>query len=199
MPDLPLGAGPAKLLPGPFAPLSVAAGNSERVCHGWGGGTVVARGAGHPHSVRSVNASSTLGHAAMAVRRRRQQQATELSPSRRQRSAGDTAYGNRPAPRLSFLAAIVCPLLDSKMRQKKNSQQARDTFSRGRPRKSIHIFHVCLRRLGPLTEIEDRRACDSDRRVTVNNIQVILVCCRPGDRGGCLGAEAQSAGPALRT
>jgi hypothetical protein len=41
----------------------------------------------------------------------------------------------------------------------------------------MHIFHVCLRRLGvpprpPLTEIEDRRACDSDRRVTVNNIQV---------------------------
>ena len=35
----------------------------------------------------------------------------------------------------------------------------------------------------PLTEIEDRRACDSDRRVTVNNIQVILVCGRPGDRG----------------
>ena len=32
--------------------------------------------------------------------------------------------------------------------------------------------------------MEDRRACDSDRRVTVNNIQVILVCCRPGDRGG---------------
>jgi len=41
----------------------------------------------------------------------------------------------------------------------------------------MHIFHVCLRRLGvpprpPQTEIEDRRACDSDRRVTVNNIQV---------------------------
>ena len=34
----------------------------------------------------------------------------------------------------------------------------------------------------PLTEIEDRRACDSDRRVTVNNIQVILVYGRPGDR-----------------
>ena len=27
----------------------------------------------------------------------------------------------------------------------------------------------------PLTEMEDHRACDSDRRVTVNNIQVILV------------------------
>ena len=176
MPDLPLGAGPEKMLPGLFAPRSAAAGSSERVCHGWGAGAVVAQcGAGHPHSARSVKASSTLlGHAAMAVRRRRQQQATELSPSRRQRSAGDTAYGNRPAPRLSFLAAIVCPLLDSKMRQKKSFQEAR-----GRPRKSIHIFHVCLRRLGvpqtPLTEIEDRRACDSDRRVTVNNMQVILV------------------------
>jgi len=45
---------------------------------------------------------------------------------------------------------------------------------------------------GPLTEIEDRRACDSDRRVAVNNIQVILVCGRPGDRGGCLGAKVQS-------
>ena len=63
-----------------------------------------------------------------------------------------------------------------------NSQQVR-----GRPRKTIHIFHVCFLRLGvpprpPLTEIEDRRACDSDRRVTVNNIQVILVYGRPGDR-----------------
>ena len=29
-----------------------------------------------------------------------------------------------------------------------------------------------------------RPACDSDRHVTVNNIQVILVCGRPGDRGG---------------
>jgi hypothetical protein len=46
-----------------------------------------------------------------------------------------------------------------------------------------------------LTEMEDRRACDSDRRVTVNNIQVILVCGLPGDRGGCLGAKAQSARP----
>ena len=63
------------------------------------------------------------------------------------------------------------------------------------------LIHVCLRRLGvpptpSLTEIEDHRACDSDRHVTVNNIQVILVCGRPGDRGGCLGAKAQSAGPA---
>jgi len=78
---------------------------------------------------------------------------------------------------------------------KKKSQQAR-----GRPRKTI-IFHVCLRLLGvpprpPLTEIEDRQACDSDRHVTVNNIQVILVCGRPGDRGGCLGAKVQSAGQA---
>jgi hypothetical protein len=40
----------------------------------------------------------------------------------------------------------------------------------------------------PLTEMKDRRACDSDRRVTVNNIQVILVCGSLGDRGGCLGA-----------
>ena len=33
--------------------------------------------------------------------------------------------------------------------------------------------------------------CDSDRRVTVNNIQVILVCGRPGDRGG--GTETPAA------
>ena len=50
----------------------------------------------------------------------------------------------------------------------------------------------------PLTEMEDRRACDSERRITVNNIQVILVCGRPGDQSGCLGAKAQSAGPARR-
>jgi hypothetical protein len=30
--------------------------------------------------------------------------------------------------------------------------------------------------------LEGRPACDSDRRVTVNNIQVILVCGRPSDR-----------------
>jgi len=32
---------------------------------------------------------------------------------------------------------------------------------------------------------------DSDRRVTVNNIQVMLVCGRPGDRGG--GTETPAA------
>ena len=53
----------------------------------------------------------------------------------------------------------------------------------------LRIFHVCPGGWGyfprpPLTEIEDRRACDSDRRVTVNNIQVILVCGRPGDCPG---------------
>ena len=45
----------------------------------------------------------------------------------------------------------------------------------------------------PLTEMEDHRACDSDRRVTVNNIQVILVYGRrgPGDLGG--GTETPAA------
>jgi len=55
-------------------------------------------------------------------------------------------------------------------KRRKNFQQAR-----GRPRKTI------LR----LPPAGDGPACDSDRRVTVNNIQVILVCGRPGDRGGC--------------
>jgi len=34
---------------------------------------------------------------------------------------------------------------------------------------------------GPITKLF--AACDSDRRVTVNNIQVMLVCCRPSDWG----------------
>jgi len=39
--------------------------------------------------------------------------------------------------------------------------------ARGRPRETIHIFHVCLRRLGvpprpPLTEMKDRRATVTD-------------------------------------
>ena len=56
----------------------------------------------------------------------------------------------------------------------------------------LRIFHVCPGGWGyfprpPLTEIEDRRACDSDRRVTVNNIQVILVCGRPGRVSRCPG------------
>jgi hypothetical protein len=81
------------------------------------------------------------------------------------------------------------------------SRSNKHTQARGRPRKTTHIFHVCLRRLGvpprpPLIKIEDLRTCDSDRHVTVNNIQVILVCGRPSDRGGCLGAKAQSAGQA---
>ena len=47
----------------------------------------------------------------------------------------------------------------------------------------------CLRRLGvpprpPLQDWNGSQAWDSDRRVTVNNIQVMLVCGRPGDRGG---------------
>ena len=36
-----------------------------------------------------------------------------------------------------------------------------------------------------------RQTWDSDRRVTVNNIQVMLVCGRPGDRGG--GTETPAA------
>ncbi len=43
----------------------------------------------------------------------------------------------------------------------------------------------------PLTEIQDRRATVTDALHTVNNIQVILVCCRPGDRGG--GTETPAA------
>jgi hypothetical protein len=39
--------------------------------------------------------------------------------------------------------------------------------------------------------MEARRARDSDRRVTVNNIQVMLVCGLPGDRGG--GTETPAA------
>ena len=42
-----------------------------------------------------------------------------------------------------------------------------------------------------LTEIQDRRATVTDALHTVNNIQVILVCCRPGDRGG--GTETPAA------
>jgi len=74
----------------------------------------------------------------------------------------------------------------------------------------LHV-HIGMPPRPPLTEMEDRRAtvtdalqsttfrlyssaapaCDSDRRVTVNNIQVILVCGRPGDRGG--GTETPAA------
>ena len=57
-------------------------------------------------------------------------------------------------------------------------------------------FKVCLRRLGytprpPLQDGDGRQAWDSDRRVTVNNIQVLLVCGRLGDRGG--GTETPAA------
>jgi hypothetical protein len=56
----------------------------------------------------------------------------------------------------------------------------------------------------PLTEMDGwmdgREACDSDRRVTVNNIQVILVCGRPGAAApagtpAAKGVKAQSARP----
>jgi hypothetical protein len=39
--------------------------------------------------------------------------------------------------------------------------------------------------------LNTRQAWDSDRRVTVNNIQVMLVCGRPGGRGG--GTETPAA------
>ena len=46
--------------------------------------------------------------------------------------------------------------------------------------------HTHLSRLPPAAggTPQDLRACDSDRRVTVNNIQFILVCGRPSDRAG---------------
>ena len=52
----------------------------------------------------------------------------------------------------------------------------------------------------PLQDWNGRQAWDSDRRVTVNNTQVMLVCVRPGDRGGgtetrCLGAKGTKCRP----
>jgi len=43
----------------------------------------------------------------------------------------------------------------------------------------------------PLQDWNGSQAWDSDRRVTVNNIQVMLVCGLPGDRGG--GTETPAA------
>jgi len=93
-------------------------------------------------------------------------------------------------PRLVVSHSTCPPLSSSPPREQLCNRSCSNKHTRGGHGKPLSFTFASGAR-PPLQDRNGRQAWDSGRRVTVNNIQVMLVCGRPGDRGG--GTETPAA------